>query len=88
MSGRPTADIEADLHHLANIHEGRVRHECLIEAADRLAGLDDEVTKLVDVIRLCRPYIMTDEHSEEADCDCDSMMDEVLKQYGVKRSDG
>lgn len=40
MSEKSIAEIEADLRHIAKIHEGRVRHECIIEAADRLHELD------------------------------------------------
>lgn len=62
--------------------------ENLHGAAERLIELNAEVACLLEVIRLCRPYIMTDEHSEEADCDCDYMMDEVLQRHGIKRSAG
>lgn len=48
----------------------------------------DEIDRLVNVIRLCHPYMPSAAHSEEADCDCDYLMDEVLRRYGVERSHG
>lgn len=65
MSGRPTADIGADLRHIATIHEGRTRHECIIEAAERLAELDAMKTDIIAVALHVRSHC--DRPYEEAD---------------------
>jgi hypothetical protein len=46
-----TDDIVADLRYCADIHVGRIRHECIAEAANEIERLRNTLTVIADAVK-------------------------------------